>query len=437
MEWDRRAIEVCEALQTAGFEACLVGGCVRDFLRGVPPQDYDAATSALPHQILQVFPGVPVLETGMKHGTVTLLFEGLPLEVTTYRVDGDYTDGRRPDGVRFTPSLAEDLARRDFTVNALAWSPRGGIVDLFDGISDLKAGILRCVGDPERRFAEDALRILRGMRFASVLGFSLENATKSAMIALKDRLKCVSAERIFAETEKMLCGKNAAFVLSDFSPVLAEIIPELAPTFGFDQHSPHHCYDIFTHLVQTVAAVPPKPALRWAALFHDIGKPETFSLSADGVGHFYGHAPHSAALAEKILTRLRCSNALKAQTVALIRHHDGPLTPDPALIRRKMNVLGEEGFFDLLSLVRADNAAQAPHLSHRQAVYEQVEALAREILEEHQCFSLKDLAVNGHDLMALGYSGPALGAALEGLLAAVLDGTCENEKESLLRMLNP
>ncbi len=435
MEFDTRAQAVLGRLRAAGFEAVFVGGCVRDFLRGVAPHDYDAATSALPHQILQVFQDLPVLETGLKHGTVTVLAEGLPVEVTTFRVDGDYTDGRRPDGVTFTSNLAEDLARRDFTVNALAWSPETGIVDLFGGSKDLENQILQCVGDPEQRFAEDALRILRGMRFSSVLGFSLESSTKSAMISLKGRLGFVSAERISEEVEKMLCGQNVASVLAEFSSVLGEILPELVSSFGFEQHNPHHCHDVYSHTVEVVVAVPPEPALRWAALLHDVAKPETFSLSPEGVGHFYGHASRSAALAEEILTRLRCSNALKARVTALIRHHDGPLTPDPALIRRKLNVLGEEGFFDLLSLVRADNSAQAPHLAYRQTVYDEVETLVREILAQHQCFSLKDLAVNGHDLMALGYSGPAIGVALESLLAAVLDGTCENEKECLLRLL--
>ncbi len=436
MEFDTRVLELLGLLNKAGFEAYCVGGCVRDALRGVPPHDYDVTTSALPEEVLQVFSGLPVVKTGLKHGTVTVVFRGLPVEVTTFRVDGNYSDGRRPDGVRFTPSLAEDLARRDFTVNALAWSPSTGTVDLYGGKDDLQQGILRCVGDPSLRFTEDGLRILRGMRFGAVLGFSVEESTKSAMKALKFRLSSVSPERIFEEMQKLLCGAFAPRVLEEFSEITAVILPALAPCRGFDQQNPHHCHDVYTHLLLTLEAVPPEPMLRWAALLHDVAKPETFSQSPDGVGHFYGHAPRSAEVAEEILTGLRAPNALKADVMLLIRHHDGPLTPDPALIRRKLNKLGEEGFFRLLALVRADNLAQAPHVSYRQQVYDQVEALAREILAQHQCFSLRDLAVNGHDLAALGYSGPEIGAGLQLLLSAVLDGVCENEKSALLAFLD-
>ncbi len=435
MKFDVRAISVLNQLKAAGYEAYLVGGCVRDFLRNVEPHDYDVTTSALPEEILQVFPGIPVIETGLKHGTVTVLFDGLSVEVTTYRVDGTYADGRHPDAVTFTRSLSEDLARRDFTVNAIAWSPDVGVVDPFGGGSDLDAGILRCVGDPTRRFVEDGLRILRGLRFSSVLGFSLEKSTETALRGSKDRLNSVSAERIREEFAKLLCGKDVLRILTDYPEVFGVFLPELLPCVGFDQHNFHHIYSVYEHLAQTVAAIPPAVPLRMAALLHDIAKPRCFSSDEHGVGHFYGHAAQSSEVADEILRRLRFSNEERARIVTLIRHHDTPIEPSPTAVRRKLNKLGEPGFFDLLALIRADNSALAPEYHYRQAIYDTLEEIAREILSEKQCFSLKDLAVNGVDLMSLGYQGKEIGDALQFLLDAVLDDQCANEKQALLSYL--
>ena len=435
MEFDVRAISVLNRLKTAEYEAYLVGGCVRDYLRNVAPHDYDINTSALPEEILQVFPDLPVIETGIKHGTVTILVDGLPVEVTTYRVDGSYADGRHPDGVTFTWSLIEDLARRDFTVNALAWAPDVGVVDPFEGQKDLNFGILRCVGDPTRRFTEDGLRILRGLRFASVLGFSLESTTEFALRSLKDRLNLVSAERIREELVKLLCGKDVLRVLSAYPEVLGVFLPEILPSVDFDQHNFHHIYSVYHHLLHAVEAIPPIPHLRMAALLHDIAKPQCFSLDDNGVGHFYGHAAQSAEMADEILHRLRFSNEEQNRIVTLIRHHDTPIDPSPTAVRRKLNKLGEEGFFDLIALIRADNLALALEYHHRQAIYDTLEEIAREILSENQCFSLKDLAVKGDDLMSLGYQGKEIGDALQFLLDAVLDERCPNEKGSLISFL--
>ncbi|MBQ1966182.1 MAG: HD domain-containing protein [Clostridia bacterium] len=432
MLFDSRAIAVLNRLNSAGYEAYLVGGCVRDSLRNVAIHDYDATTSALPEEILQVFPDTPVIETGIRHGTVTVVFQGLAVEVTTYRVDGEYADSRHPNQVTFTRNLREDLARRDFTVNALAWSEEAGVVDFFGGMDDLAQGILRCVGEPRTRFEEDGLRILRGLRFASVLQFSLEPATESALRLEKHRLTMVSAERIREELIKMLCGDGAFDVLSSFSDVLGVVLPELLPTVGFDQRNFHHVYPLYEHLIHTVKNVPPLPRLRLAALFHDLGKPATFSVDPQGVGHFYGHAQKSAEMAEEILERLRFSNAERREIIPLIRHHDAPIEPTATAVRRKLNKLGEDGFFDLISLMRADNLALNPEFHHRQKTYDELEAIAREILAEEPCFSLRHLAVKGNDLMALGYQGKEIGEILRVLLAAVMDDLVENRREDLL-----
>ena len=435
MEFDSRAVAAAEQLNRCGYEAYLVGGCVRDFLRDVAPHDYDITTSARPEAIQKVFAHRPTVETGLKHGTVTVLLAGLPLEITTYRIDGDYADGRHPDKVEFSTSLTEDLARRDFTVNAMAWNPTEGLKDPFGGREDLENKLLRCVGDPQRRFTEDGLRILRGLRFAAVLGFSLEEATAQALTELAPRLKAVSAERIYEEFQKLICGKDAFSVLQRFPTVVGEFIPELLPCVGFDQHNFHHVYDVYTHLLHTLQNAPPDPAMRWAALLHDIGKPQTFSLDEKGVGHFYGHAQRSAELADEILKRLRADNNTRRQVNTLIRHHDFPIEADERILRRRLNKLGEEGLSRLIALMRADNLALAPEFRDRQTHYDALEEILHRILAEKQCFSLKDLAVDGRDLIALGYEGRQIGAALNTLLEQVLDGHCENEKEALLRTL--
>ena len=433
--FDPRAPEVLRRLNGAGYEAFLVGGCVRDALRQVPPHDYDVTTSALPEQVQAVFPDAAVIGTGLKHGTVTVLWRGLPVEVTTYRVDGGYSDGRHPDAVRFSSSLEEDLARRDLTVNAMAWNPDRGLQDPFGGRSDLEDGILRCVGDPRLRFTEDALRILRVLRFAAVIGFSVEENTARAARELRDRLQLVSAERIREELDKLLCGEFCFPVAFAYPDVLGAVLPELLPCVGFDQKNYHHCYDLYTHLLHAVAAVPPVPVLRWAALLHDIAKPACFSSDERGVGHFYGHAAASTEKAERILRRLRFDNASRERIVTLIRCHDAPLDDSPAAVRRKLNKLGEEGFFQLLALQRADTLSLAPAYRSRTQIADRAEEQARRILEEKQCFSLRDLAVNGRDLTALGYTGARVGAALSFLLDGVLEGSVSNRREDLLDYL--
>ena len=422
-------------LHGAGHEAWVVGGCVRDALLGQIPKDYDITTSALPEETKAVFAGFRLIETGLKHGTVTVLMDGEPLEITTYRVDGGYTDARHPDGVTFTRSLREDAARRDFTVNAMAYDREHGVRDFFGGKADLQAGILRCVGDPDRRFTEDALRILRGLRFASVLGFSLEGETEAAARRNRDLLGRLSAERVAAELGKLLCGPGAGRILTAYPDILGVVLPELLPMAGYDQKNDHHCYDLLTHTAVVVDSVPPVLSLRLAALLHDMGKPRCFSMGEDGQGHFYGHASVSGEMAEDICRRLRLSNSLREQVVTLVRHHDGVIAEDTGVIRRRLNRLGEENFFALLDLQRGDTMGLAPAYRDRLPRFRRVEALAREALAEKGCLSLKDLAVNGHDLMALGYRGKGVGTALNLLLEGVLEERFPNRREALFEAL--
>ena len=348
-----------DRLTAAGWEAYVVGGAVRDALRGCAAGDWDITTNAEPAQVERVFAGERLIETGLRHGTVTVLLDGLPLEITTYRVDGDYTDHRRPDAVRFTRSLREDLLRRDFTMNALAYHPRTGLVDVCGGAEDIARGVVRCVGEPGRRFQEDGLRILRALRFASVLGFQIAPETAAAIHRNRALLQYLAAERVRSELTKLLCGQNVDAVLREFSDVLAVPIPELRPMFGFAQHNPHHDRDAWLHTAAVVEHIPPEPVLRWAALLHDVGKPPCFSLGPDGVGHFYGHAAKSTELAEGILTRLRFDTAGRTRIMQLIRYHDLPIAPEAKPIRRLMNKLGVETVRQLFELHIADTCGQS------------------------------------------------------------------------------
>lgn len=428
-----QAARALDLLRAAGHEAWIVGGCVRDHLLGIIPKDFDITTSALPEETKGVFQGFPVIETGIRHGTVTVVLEGEPLEITTYRVDGGYTDARHPDGVTFTRSLREDAARRDFTMNAMAYAPGEGLQDFFGGRADVKAGIIRAVGDPGVRFQEDALRILRAIRFAAVLGFSLEPETQRAARIYAPLLQKVSAERIAQELSKLLCGKEAGRVLTTYPDILGQVIPELLPMVGFDQQNIHHCHDLLTHTAVAVDRAPPVLHLRLTMLLHDIGKPACFSLGEDGQGHFYGHARESVRMAGEILRRLRYPKALTQQVETLIRYHDSVLEEDR--IRRWLNKLGEETFFDLLAVQRADTAALAPAFCTRLETLGRLEETAREILSETPCLRIRDLAVNGHDLMALGLAGRAIGSVQRHILDQILEGKLSNQKEEILGYL--
>lgn len=427
----RRALD---ALEAAGFPAYLVGGCVRDSLRGLPPHDWDICTAATPAQTRAALEDeFSVFDTGLQHGTVTAVRAHVHLEITTFRTEGAYADGRRPDTVTFVRRVEDDLSRRDFTVNAMAWSPSRGLVDPCGGRADLDAGILRCVGDADLRLQEDALRIVRALRFAARTGFVIADGTVQAMrrhAALLDRISC---ERLCGELSLMLCGRYAGRVLRAYPDILAQFCPELRPMFGFDQHNPHHLYDVWEHTVRAVEAVPDDLTLRLAALLHDSGKPPAFTRDARGVGHFYGHPAVSVTLARQMLTRLRFDHETRENVCTLVEYHDRPFGPDASRLRRRLSRLGEAQVRRMLMLKKADCVGQETHPENIAALC-RLEALLGVILAEAQCVTLAQLAVNGHDLLALGMRGREIGRTLRALLAHVLQHPDDNQKAHLLTL---
>lgn len=429
--------EVCAVLQTlerAGYEAYIVGGCVRDMRMGKAPHDWDVTTSALPQETMALFDHFAI-PTGLQHGTVTVRSGGLSCEVTTFRTEGDYPDHRHPAAVTFSRSLREDLQRRDLTVNAMAMDVRGTLHDPFGGQADIRRRILRCVGEPERRFQEDALRILRTLRFSATLGFVIEEDTHRALRAQCGDLRYVAAERVREELTKLLCGTDVLRVLLDDPQVLGVVLPEILPCVGFDQHNRHHCYDVWGHTAHAVAAAPPDSVLRWAMLLHDLGKPRCFTMDEQGVGHFHGHHRPGAEMAEAICRRLRFDRATAQRICTLVRYHDRPIPLTGKAIRRAMNQLGAEVLRQLCAVKRADNLAQHPDYRSRQREIDEGEAIMDALLEKDACFSLKQLAVNGRDMTALGLEGPAIGQALQTLLEAVMDGETDNDRAALLALV--
>lgn len=427
-------LDCVNALEQAGYAAYVVGGCVRDDCLGLPPHDFDLCSSALPEQAEAVFAGWKLVLSGKKHGTVGVVTEGGVVEITTFRTEGEYRDNRHPDWVAFVTDIEADLARRDFTVNAMAYSPLRGYADPFGGREDLKQGILRAVGDPQRRFREDSLRILRGVRFAVRYGLTVEEETEKAMLSCAYLMENLARERVFEELCKLLPLVTAAD-LKRFAPILGSVIPELGPTVGFDQRSPHHAYDLFTHIAHVVEGVPGDLALRWAALLHDVGKITTFTLDESGRGHFYGHAGISAEMADAVLRRLKAPTALREEVALLIGRHMTKLEPEKKRLRRWLGRLGWETVEKLLCLQEADMGSKGTGKREEMAQFSQIRQILEEIRAENACLSLKDLAVNGHDLMALGYSGKQIGEALNRLLEAVLEEQVENERDALLSYL--
>ena len=426
-------------LEAAGFSAYAVGGCVRDSLLSLTPHDWDLCTSALPEEMLEVFCGEHVVETGLKHGTLTVVMDHIPYEITTFRTDGNYTDHRHPDSVTFVKDIAGDLARRDFTVNAMAFSPRSGLTDLFGGQEDLARRVIRCVGVPKERFQEDALRILRALRFASVYDFAVEPGTETALRLLAPSLKKVAAERIRVELFKLLCGPGAGRILRAFPDVFSVIIPEIAPMVGYDQRNHHHHFDLWEHTVQCIENVPPEADLRLTMLLHDTGKPSVCTLDDTGEAHYRGHQAVSAEIASRVTDDLRCDRETRERVIRLVRYHDIPLRTDSGAVNldrsfllRRLNRFGEKDLRALFAIHRADRIAtgHTPREREDARLAERVSALDA-LLAEQPCFTLKDLAVNGNDLAALGLKGPALGAALQQLLEAVMDGRVPNEKDAL------
>ena len=423
-----------DALEQAGYQAWAVGGCVRDAILGLTPNDYDLCTDAKPEQTEAVFSRHSLILNGKKHGTVGVILDKNVVEITTFRTEGDYRDNRHPEWVKFVPNIEQDLARRDFTVNAMAYSPKRGFADPFGGREDLKNHILRAVGDPELRFREDSLRILRGARFAVKYRLEPDAATEEAMTKLALLMDNLARERVWDELCKLILLADAEDLLR-FAPVITQVIPELAPLIGFDQKNRHHIYDIYTHTAQVVQAVPQELTLRWAALLHDIGKPASFTLGEDGQGHFYGHAQISAEMADAVLRRLKAPVALRERAVLLIDKHMVWLEVSSRSIRRWISRLGMEAMDQLMILQEADTGGKGTENPAENPYFSGIQAIIQQIKEDNTCLTLKDLAVNGHDLMALGHKGKAIGENLNKLLGLVLDEKIPNEKAALLAAL--
>lgn len=425
------AAEVLAALEAAGYEAWCVGGCVRDSLLGRTPQDWDVTSSARPEAVMGIF-GDQAVPTGLVHGTVTVKTGGGPVEVTTFRRDGAYRDHRRPQSVTFTNSLEEDLRRRDFTVNAMALDLRGTLADPLGGRADLDAGLLRCVGEPDHRFREDALRILRGVRFAAALGFTLEPDTDRSLRANRNLLAEIAPERIWDELCGLVTAPGAAEVLRAYPEVIGVFWPEILDMVGFPQRNRHHCYDVWEHTLHALGAVPPELTLRLTMLLHDIGKPGCCTLDENGCGHFRGHPARSAAMTKDMLRRLRADNATRETVTRLVAWHDRNIPRTRPGVAQALRQLGETDLRRLFLIKRADNLAQAPAYRTMQAEINKAEEILNQLLAEGTCVCLEQLAVRGGDLLALGFEGPAVGRTLETLLDQVIEERIPNDRTALL-----
>lgn len=425
--------EILDRLENRGYRAFVVGGCVRDALMGKTPHDYDITTSALPKETERVFADCRVIETGIKHGTVTVLYKGQSIEITTFRIDGEYADGRHPTSVTFSRSIEDDLSRRDFTINGIAYNPKTGLVDPFGGAEDIKKHTIRCIGSPNLRFSEDALRILRALRFSSVLGFDIDENTAKSMLEHRSDLHKVSEERIFSELKQLLCGSDIQRVMLEFPPIFAEILPPLAEQINYDQGSKYHDSTLYEHTARAVRAAPADPALRLAMLFHDMGKPLCRTVGDDGECHYYGHAERSTELADRLLRMLKCDNALRERVRTIVKYHDIPISTSRKTIKRQLAKHGFDGFRDIVNAHIADDSAKAPFALERIPAARECIAIAEEITAERSCLTLKDLAISGKDLKGIVPPSPLMGEILSQLLAEVLDETLTNEKQALLK----
>ncbi len=425
---------IIKKLEQAGFEAFVVGGCVRDSIIGRSPQDWDIAVSAKPEEVKRIFQRT--IDTGLQHGTVTILHEGIPYEATTYRIDGEYIDNRKPEWVAFTSSIKEDLSRRDFTINAMAYNPSQGLVDPFDGVRDIQQRQIKAVGKAEGRFQEDALRMLRAVRFHAQLGYQIEPVTFEAIRQHVKLIGNISKERIREELTKALLADPMSFVLFQKSGILQEVLPELNRCFNIPQNNPYHIYNVGLHILRAAKQIESTVLLRWVMLLHDLGKADTLSTDDKGINHFHGHQQRSAELAEEILKRLRFDNATIQQARRLILEHDRQVADTEKSVRKAMAAIGPDLFDKWLQIRQADMSAQNPEwLSERLNGLKRIEELYKKVVAEQQCITLKDLKVSGKELMDIGFSpGKELGEALRTLLEAVIEEPALNQKETLLEM---
>ena len=431
---------IIDTLNQAGFEAYAVGGCVRDSIMGRTPDDWDITTSASPQQVKRLFRHT--IDTGIQHGTVTVMLRKIGYEVTTYRIDGEYEDNRHPKQVVFTKSLEEDFKRRDFTVNAMAYHPKEGLIDLFDGIGDMERHCIRCVGCARERFSEDALRMMRGVRFSAQFGYTIEEETRQAIRELAGNLKSVSAERIRVELVKLLCSPHPDYLRTAYELGITKImLPEFDVCMETAQHNPHHCYSVGEHTLQGLLQIRADKVLRLAMLLHDIGKPLTKTTDETGKDHFKKHPRESARLAKEILRRLKFDNDTLHRVCRLVEYHDWSIDLEPnvkiSTVRRLISRIGEDVFPAMFEINRADLLAQSDYLrTEKLAKQERLEALYREIQEKKECLSVKGLAVNGRDLIEHGLKpGKEIGEILQSMLEDVLEEPAHNQKEYLLENL--
>jgi tRNA nucleotidyltransferase (CCA-adding enzyme) len=427
---------IINIIEAHGHSAYIVGGCVRDAIMGRTPHDYDICTSALPDEILEMFKHRKVIETGLKHGTVTVQGDEDYYEVTTYRVDGEYTDGRHPDEVRFVSDVVEDLSRRDFTINAMAYNAHTGLMDPFHGYDDIQNGLIRCVGNPINRFNEDALRIMRAVRFAATCGFTIHHDTNDAMLSLRHLLVHVSEERKTSEFCKTLVRADVDLLMT-YRDVFATFIPELQATFDFAQNNPHHIYDVYTHIAHSVANAPQDVHIRLALMFHDVAKPNTYVEDDAGVGHFYGHASDGAEMSKDIMKRMRLDNDTISIVSDLIASHDMATSTSLKAARRMISKMGEDQARRLIEVMRADKLAQSKNADTLKnlEILDIMENNIDVVKANNECFTLKNLAINGHDLIVLGIKdGKLIGRTLNHLLDIVLAEPEKNVKEILIEL---
>lgn len=430
-------IYILQRLENSGYSAYVVGGCVRDALLGNVPQDWDICTSALPQQVINTFSDYRVIKTGIKHGTVTLMLNSNMYEITTFRTEKDYSDNRRPDTVEFVADIKEDLSRRDFTVNAMAYNPKQGLIDLFFGLDDLDMRIIRTVGNADVRFNEDALRILRALRFSAKLCFNIEKSTAASVHRNKGLLNNIAAERILAEFKQLLLSENAVNILREYYDVISVFIPEISPMVGFCQYNSYHCYDVWEHTLHALSYADNNIIIRLAVLFHDVGKPHSLTFDQQGIGHFYGHCVKSAEITENILKRLRCDTKTIKTVVELVKNHDRIISANSRSVKKAALHLGSEKMTRLLIAVKkCDAYGQSPKL-FRQRLEElnEIEDILNSLIANNKIlFSVKELKINGNDLINMGVKdGRVVGAILNSLLKSVNDENIDNIYSSLVK----
>ena len=428
---------IINTLEQAGFEGYAVGGCVRDTLLGKTPDDWDITTNASPMHVKSLFHRT--IDTGIQHGTVTVLMDRETYEVTTYRIDGEYEDSRHPREVIFTASLLEDLKRRDFTINAMAYNDASGIVDVFGGIQDLENKVIRCVGNPVERFTEDALRMMRAVRFSGQLGYEIEEKTGQAVTQLAPTLSKISAERICTELTKLMVSPHPDYLRKAYELGMTKVfLPEFDGAMETEQNNPHHCYNVGEHILHSLNFVQADKVLRFTMLFHDLGKAFTKTVDEDGIDHFYGHVEKSAEIADKRMRSLRFDNDTREKVVRLVKYHDYKIELTKKAVRRAVVKVGEDIFPYLLEVKRADFLSQSLYKrEEKEAELQQLTTLYQQILEEKDCISIKNLAVNGSDLIAMGMKpGREIGEKLQMLFEMVLEDPTLNTKEFLLSQIS-